>query len=67
MLIETYVELKGRILISLLSIVVIVAEDGCKPALSFIHLLSLPTGIVLDLIFANLLHGEVVSVRVCKV
>ena len=52
---------------SLLSFVVIVAKDRSKPALSLIHLLTLPAGIVLDLILANLLHGEVVSVRICKV
>ena len=67
-LIETCVGLKGRILnSSLLGIIVIVAKDGSKPALCLIHLLSLPTGIVLHLVLANLLHGEVVGVRICKV
>ena len=67
MLIDTYVKFKGRIFSSLLIFIVIVAKNGCEPALCFIHLLSLPTGIVLDLVLADLLHGEVMSVRVCKV
>ena len=67
MLIDTYVKFKGRIFSSLLIFIVIVAKNWCEPALSLIHLLSLPTGIVLDLILADLLHGEVMSVRVCKV
>ena len=65
--IRTYVELKGRILNSLLGIIVIVAKNGCKPALGLCHLLSFSTSIVLHLIAANLLHSEVVGVRVCKV
>ena len=45
----------------------VVAEDWCEPLLSLIELLSLATGIVLHLVTADLLHGEVVCIRVSKV
>ena len=67
MLIDTYVKFKGRIFSSLLIFIVIVAKNGCEPALGLIHLLSLSAGIVLNLVLADLLHGEVMSVGVRKV
>ena len=52
---------------SLSLLVRVVAENGGEPALRLSHILLLATRVVLHLIAADFLHGEIVRVRVREV
>ena len=44
-----------------------VAQDSAQPLLYLSRGLALSAGVVLNLILANLLHCEVVGIRICEI